>query len=45
MLDAIDTGRPPAIDGTEARKPLEIILAAYESARIGRDVALPLARV
>jgi UDP-N-acetyl-2-amino-2-deoxyglucuronate dehydrogenase len=42
MLDAIDTGREPAIDGAEARKPLEIILAAYESARVGRDVKLPL---
>jgi UDP-N-acetyl-2-amino-2-deoxyglucuronate dehydrogenase len=42
LLDAIDTGRKPAIDGAEARKPLEIILAAYESARGGRDVKLPL---
>jgi UDP-N-acetyl-2-amino-2-deoxyglucuronate dehydrogenase len=42
LLDAIDTGRKPAIDGAEARKPLEIILAAYESARSGRDVTLPL---
>lgn len=43
VLAAIDTGRAPAIDGAEARKPLEIILAAYESARSGRDVTLPLA--
>jgi UDP-N-acetyl-2-amino-2-deoxyglucuronate dehydrogenase len=42
LLGAIDTGRKPAIDGAEARKPLEIILAAYESARAGRDVTLPL---
>jgi UDP-N-acetyl-2-amino-2-deoxyglucuronate dehydrogenase len=42
LLDAIDSGRNPAIDGAEARKPLEIILAAYESARSGRDVTLPL---
>jgi UDP-N-acetyl-2-amino-2-deoxyglucuronate dehydrogenase len=42
VLDAIDTGRKPAVDGAEARKPLEIILAAYESARSGRDVTLPL---
>jgi len=42
FLSAIDTGRDPAIDGTEARKPLEIILAVYESARSGRDVMLPL---
>ena len=43
VLEAIDTGRAPAIDGAEARKPLEIILAAYESARSRRDVTLPLA--
>ena len=42
MLDSIDTGRKPAIDGADARKPLEIILAVYESARSGRDVTLPL---
>jgi UDP-N-acetyl-2-amino-2-deoxyglucuronate dehydrogenase len=42
LLDAIDAGRRPAIDGEEARKPLEIILAAYASARAGREVALPL---
>ena len=42
VLDAIDSGRRPAIDGGEARKPLEIILAVYESARTGRDVTLPL---
>lgn len=45
VLEAIDAGRPPAIDGVEARKSLEIILAAYESARTGVDVALPLVRV
>jgi len=43
FLDAIDGGRRPFIDGVEARKPLEIILAVYESARTGRDVTLPLA--
>lgn len=45
VLEAIDTGRAPSIDGAEALKPLEIILAAYESARTGRDVTLPFARV
>ena len=45
VLEAIDTGRKPAIDGAEARKALEIILAVYESARTGHDVALPLVRV
>ena len=43
LLDAIATGRDPAISGEEGRKPLEIIVAVYESARTGREVALPLA--
>jgi UDP-N-acetyl-2-amino-2-deoxyglucuronate dehydrogenase len=43
VLNAIESGGKPAIDGPEARKPLEIILAAYESARSGREVELPLA--
>jgi UDP-N-acetyl-2-amino-2-deoxyglucuronate dehydrogenase len=43
MLDAIATDRDPAITGEEARKPLEIILAIYESSRTGREVSLPLA--
>jgi len=42
LIQAIENGRRPFIDGIEARKPLEIILAVYESARTGRDVALPL---
>src|SRR5260370_22404222 len=33
LLDAIETGRPPTITGEEARKPLELILAVYPSAR------------
>jgi UDP-N-acetyl-2-amino-2-deoxyglucuronate dehydrogenase len=42
LVAAIESGRRPFIDGAEARKPLEIILAVYESARTGRDVTLPL---
>ena len=42
LLRAIDSGGRPAISGEEARRPLEIILAVYESARTGRDVTLPL---
>lgn len=38
FLDAIEADRPPAIDGEEARKPLAIILAVYESARTGHEV-------
>jgi len=43
LLEAVETGRDPAITGEEARKPLELILAVYRSAREGREVALPLA--
>jgi UDP-N-acetyl-2-amino-2-deoxyglucuronate dehydrogenase len=43
LLEAIETGREPQIDGREARRPLEIILAVYESARTGVDVPLPAA--
>jgi UDP-N-acetyl-2-amino-2-deoxyglucuronate dehydrogenase len=42
LLAAIEEDRDPAITGEEARKPLEIILAIYESARTGREVTLPL---
>jgi UDP-N-acetyl-2-amino-2-deoxyglucuronate dehydrogenase len=41
VLEAIETGRPPQVGGAEARKALEIILAAYESARTGRELTLP----
>lgn len=41
FVDAIRDGRDPAITGEEARRPLEIILAVYESARTGREVLLP----
>ena len=44
MIEAIATDRDPAITGEDARKPLEIILAIYESSRTGRPVALPLDR-
>ena len=32
----------PDTDGRGGRKSLELILAIYESARTGREVALPL---
>ncbi len=32
----------PGTDGREGRKSLELILGIYESARLGREVALPL---
>jgi predicted dehydrogenase len=43
MIAAVESGRDPVITGEEARKPLEIILAVYESARSGCEVVLPLA--
>ncbi|MBN1492363.1 MAG: Gfo/Idh/MocA family oxidoreductase [Phycisphaerae bacterium] len=35
FLNALETGRRPMIDGHEARKAVQIILAVYESARQG----------
>jgi UDP-N-acetyl-2-amino-2-deoxyglucuronate dehydrogenase len=40
FLDALDAGRPYMLDGTEARKAVEIIAAVYESADTGRPVPL-----
>lgn len=40
FVTAIRTGSTPAIHGAEGRKPLEIIMAVYESAKTGREVRL-----
>jgi predicted dehydrogenase len=40
FLKAVDESRRPAIDGYEARKAVQTILAIYESARTGRPVEL-----
>ena len=40
FVRAIGTGAPPAVDGREGRKAVEIILAIYRSAETGRTVAL-----
>lgn len=40
FVNAILTGRKPAVTGEEAMKSLRIILAIYESARLGRPVKL-----
>lgn len=40
IIEAIDNGRPPAIDAVEARKAVEIILAIYKSANEKRIVNL-----
>jgi UDP-N-acetyl-2-amino-2-deoxyglucuronate dehydrogenase len=42
FVRGVADGRPPAVTGDEARKSLEIILAIYESSRIGTEVRLPL---
>ncbi len=41
FVEAIETGRPPVVDGKEGRKAVEIILGIYESARTGRVAELP----
>jgi predicted dehydrogenase len=43
LVAAIREDREPAITGEAARRPLELILAIYQSAREGREVTLPLA--
>jgi UDP-N-acetyl-2-amino-2-deoxyglucuronate dehydrogenase len=42
LVDAIRQHRRPVIEGAEARKALEIILAIYRSAQTNRPVCLPL---
>lgn len=38
VITAIREGRKPLIDGEQGRKPLDVILAIYESARTGKPV-------
>ncbi len=40
FLQALDEGREPPISGREARRAVRIILAIYESARLGRPVQI-----
>jgi UDP-N-acetyl-2-amino-2-deoxyglucuronate dehydrogenase len=40
LLDAVDTGREPAVTGESGRDALEVVLAVYESSRAGRPVIL-----
>ena len=42
MTEAIWEDREPLCNGSEGRKPLEIVLAIYQSARTGNPVKLPL---
>lgn len=42
MVKALETDSKPLVDGYEARKAVEIILAIYKSAKEGKKVKLPL---
>jgi predicted dehydrogenase len=41
LIAAVEEGREPAINGVEARRAVEVILAVYESSRTGTVVKLP----
>ena len=41
LLDAIREDRPSAVDATEGRKAVDIILAAYRSSQTGQKVLFP----
>ena len=45
MVGVVRDGRPPLINGDEGRRSLEVVLAIYESARLGHQVTLPLQTV
>ncbi|MGQ9454247.1 MAG: Gfo/Idh/MocA family protein [Armatimonadota bacterium] len=40
MVRAIKNNRPPIVDGREARKAIEIVIAIYRSARTGEPIKL-----
>ena len=42
VLNAIQRGTPPLVDGHEGRRSVEVILAIYKAAESGRAVQLPL---
>jgi predicted dehydrogenase len=42
FVDAVRKDRPPAIDGHEGRRSVEIILGVYKAAETGKTVNLPL---
>jgi UDP-N-acetyl-2-amino-2-deoxyglucuronate dehydrogenase len=42
FLDAVRKNRPPAVDGHEGRRSVEIILGVYKAAETGKTVKLPL---
>jgi predicted dehydrogenase len=42
FLAAVRSGRPPAVDGHEGRRSVEIVLAVYKAAETGQTIKLPL---
>ena len=44
FLDAIADGRPPAVDGEDGRRVVEVFTAIYRSQRDHRPVELPAQR-
>jgi predicted dehydrogenase len=42
FVEAVKKNRPPAIDGHEGRRSVEIILGVYKAAETGKAVKLPL---
>ncbi len=42
FVEAVKKNRPPAIDGHEGRRSVEIILGVYKAAESGKPVKLPL---
>ncbi|MCC6418552.1 MAG: Gfo/Idh/MocA family oxidoreductase [Gemmataceae bacterium] len=40
FVQAIDSGRAPAVDGREGRRAVQVILSVYEASRTGRVVEL-----
>lgn len=42
VIDAIQTGRPPLVDGEAGKRAMELVLAIYKSAAEHRPVKLPL---
>ena len=40
MVDAIKNNRKPLVDQYEGKKPVEIILAIYESSKTGKTIEL-----
>jgi predicted dehydrogenase len=42
MLNALEDGHVHPLNGESARADLEVLLAVYESARLGRLVVMPL---